>query len=185
VRRAHVHRQAILRHVVGWAHWRRALGELYPNHVHGLRVPEARLCVLLQREQWPSFCFVPKGMTRKPTEVSLMTPILEWRSSSKRYALARLHMACLILGVCVSACGSSSSGQHNGDAAMYAHGCAVIDCSQTGGYVCPTNTDCSATPPNSRCVTRKCTTSSDCECGTCLAGSCANRPRICVPPTPV
>src|SRR6478609_11672057 len=43
-----------------------------------------------------------------------MTPILEWRSSSKRYALAHLHMACLILGVCVSACGSSGGGQQPG-----------------------------------------------------------------------
>ena len=172
MRPTHVHRQAILRHVVGRARWRRALAELCPNYVHGLRVPQARLRVLVQREGRPSFRVVPKGVTRDPSEVSLMTQILEWCRSSKRFARARLPegYTCGAGFVC------------NGDAATYAHGCAVIDCSQTAGYVCPTNTDCSATPPNSRCVTRKCTTSSDCQCGTCLDGSCANRPRICLPP---
>jgi len=43
-----------------------------------------------------------------------MTPMVEWCRSRKRSALARLWLACLTLGVCVSACGSSGGGQQPG-----------------------------------------------------------------------
>ena len=43
-----------------------------------------------------------------------MTPIIEWCRSSKRCSPARLQLTCLILGVCVSACGSSGGGQQPG-----------------------------------------------------------------------
>jgi len=43
----------------------------------------------------------------------LITPILEW-CISKRCSLARLQLACLIWGVCVSGCGSSGGGQQPG-----------------------------------------------------------------------
>ena len=64
------------------------------------------------------------------------------------------------------------------------HGCSIVHCGQTGGYVCPANADCSATQTGSGCVTRKCKISSDCQCGTCILGNCAIRPDICLPPPP-
>jgi len=66
------------------------------------------------------------------------------------------------------------------------HGCAVIQCSQPGALACPTNSDCvPSSLPGSGCVVRRCTTSSDCECGTCIGGMCANRPWMCVQLPPV
>jgi hypothetical protein len=63
-------------------------------------------------------------------------------------------------------------------------GCVVIHCSQPGGYVCPTNDDCVVGSPGSGCVLRKCKASSDCACGTCRNGSCADQPGICLSPPP-
>jgi len=71
-----------------------------------------------------------------------------------------------------------------GAASVDPHGCLVIHCSQPGGVVCPTNSECVATSPGPGCEIRKCKTSSDCECGTCRSGFCASRPGICLPQPP-
>jgi hypothetical protein len=65
------------------------------------------------------------------------------------------------------------------------HGCSAIHCSEPDGYVCPVNRDCVASSPGNGCVTRQCKISSDCECGTCRGGTCANGPGICLPLPPV
>ncbi len=83
------------------------------------------------------------------------------------------------------ACPSGSTCSTDASVARDPHGCAAIHCGQPGAAACPVNTDCVTNAQGSGCITRKCKTSNDCDCGTCRSGTCANRPGVCLPPPPV
>jgi hypothetical protein len=52
------------------------------------------------------------------------------------------------------------------------------------GFVCPVNTDCDDQEPSTGCVTRSCTSDSDCDCGPCIQDSCTGQWWVCSPPPP-
>jgi hypothetical protein len=58
-------------------------------------------------------------------------------------------------------------------------GCVALSC-QDGSYTCPVNSDCGADGADVHgCLHRRCTTAADCDCGSCIAGSCAPHPGAC------
>jgi hypothetical protein len=70
--------------------------------------------------------------------------------------------------------------QCSGELGMDAHGCNVPRCDNGG--TCPQNLRCDATSPTpDGCTPLRCGHDSDCDCGACVMGVCANQPFECVP----
>lgn len=58
------------------------------------------------------------------------------------------------------------------------HGCVAIPCDEAGALACPMLHDCVA----KTCVRAPCASDDDCECGSCIAGQCWDRPWECYEP---
>jgi hypothetical protein len=59
------------------------------------------------------------------------------------------------------------------------HGCLPLRCDAGVGYECPPNSRCSEHAGGHGCATLPCATDTDCDCGTCIRGSCVSGPGVC------